>query len=344
MISTSDTTIILLGILQSKGNLPPSTKDDQEHYCVDTSTSMSNFVSTATSAVSENLLKALEHQKTDNDNTHSSPSVKDRKVFGPSNRFLKKDSSCQIPKQCKSVPSFASTDYNDSFPNNSRKASNLRLETPHAQPQPSLNVISSPKSIVLKTKPSKRIKVFNLDLQQQDKEREEFLFEEEEIDSNNNVMLQEVPSKLDQECLLLPKRSFKKDDQVILTTTVGPGANAGVSKRPSTYTKFIATPENSKETIKTAKSNQSQMKGSSKKKLVVRGLRNFVSTRGGASHPPSWLRDFPIKSKFHPDHYLYDWDEGPETLRKPGDNNSNSFSMKSARCGSCGVYSESSCR
>lgn len=105
-----------------------------------------------------------------------------------------------------------------------------------------------------------------------------------------------------------------------------------------------------------------------KKKLVVRGLKNFVKTRkrdsfssfgttsresfgssgewgerGKGSGPSIWKREFPSKGKFHPDNYIYDWPEGPKAPPRP-------FSAMAkckkhgGRCNDCGLFTCDLCQ
>lgn len=81
-----------------------------------------------------------------------------------------------------------------------------------------------------------------------------------------------------------------------------------------------------------------------KKKLVVRGLKKFVSTRGGHTHPPSWVRDFPIKSKYHVDNYLCGEEGDATTTIKPEVKQNFHPGRRSGRCTTCGIFSVDTCR
>jgi len=76
-------------------------------------------------------------------------------------------------------------------------------------------------------------------------------------------------------------------------------------------------------------------------KLIVRGLRQFVQSRGN-SRPPTWVKEFPCKSKYHPDNFIFDWTEGPQSVLRNTEK-LNNCSQKGGRCDKCGIYSGDIC-
>jgi len=96
--------------------------------------------------------------------------------------------------------------------------------------------------------------------------------------------------------------------------------------------------QNSSSTGSTATSDSDPKK----KKLVIRGLKRFCESRG-SSCPPTWVKDFPCKSKFHPDNYVYDWDEGPNAVKR-NTPLMNKCRKQGGRCGTCGIYAVDVCR
>lgn len=78
-----------------------------------------------------------------------------------------------------------------------------------------------------------------------------------------------------------------------------------------------------------------------KKKLIVRGLKKYKESRR-LSCPPLWVREFPCKSKFHVDDYIYDFDEGPKAVKR----NTAIMSKcpkQGGRCNKCGIYAADIC-
>jgi hypothetical protein len=82
------------------------------------------------------------------------------------------------------------------------------------------------------------------------------------------------------------------------------------------------------------------LSGSSSKKLKVKGLQNFVNTHKPC--PPLWAKQFPCRSRFHPDNYLYDF-EGFNAPKRPVAE-MEKCSKKCGRCNRCGVYADSVCQ
>ncbi|CAL8138786.1 unnamed protein product [Orchesella dallaii] len=88
-------------------------------------------------------------------------------------------------------------------------------------------------------------------------------------------------------------------------------------------------------------SSAADSNSSRKKKLVVRGLQHYVNTHR-RSGPSLWDKEFPHKSKFHPDNYIYEH-EGPRCPPRPCSAMAK-CRKHGGRCDVCGIFTCDLCQ
>ncbi|CAG7822904.1 unnamed protein product [Allacma fusca] len=111
---------------------------------------------------------------------------------------------------------------------------------------------------------------------------------------------------------------------------------ASISKKPAKTVKILRRTSSHRLTD----SRQPSPLSSASKKLKVKGLQNFVNTHRPC--PPLWAKQFPCRSRFHPDNYLYDF-EGFNAPKRPVAEMER-CSKKCGRCNRCGVYVDNICQ
>lgn len=124
-----------------------------------------------------------------------------------------------------------------------------------------------------------------------------------------------------------------------------------VTKRTGTRSQSPANHSRSRPGTVAIRSRPNSAGGGGKKKLKIRGLRHFVKShkrREQDDHggPHLWRREFPYTSKFHPDKYIYDFDEGPNAAPRPVSAMAR-CKKHGGRCRNCGICTSdlcSSCR